>query len=544
NNVFLLGEEPTIEDFILLIGTVVAFIAFILWCCFPIHPKENNGHQQFACKSLQHSLSSQQIKNGVTNGGAQLHYGDEKFTKMLRNVPFVVILGSTGTGKTKLSIELAKRFGAEIVSADSMQVYKGLDIVTAKATKVEQSMAKHHLLDVIDASCKFSVVDFRDTALPIINNLLEEKKIPILVGGTSYYIESIIWKVLVDPPRENLKRKIDSNSDEEKCEDGEMSLRQWYSGDKFEGKTSVELHQLLQTVDPVSAQRLHPNDIRKVKRALEVYENYGKTLTDILSEQKSNEGGNYYGGPLRFHHIILFWLQCDQDILNKRLDLRIDDMLSQGLIKEIRSFYNSFIASDKSESSKEKIDYSKGALQSIGLKEFIPYLEKYDEQEDQRIIDFLLSDQTENQSPPEGLAEIKSCLETLRLVTKRYSKRQPKWIKNRFLLSGDRHVPPIYPLSTNNPDNWDDDVYRKAENVILSYIENREADLKPCELVDNPRKNLDPNVSNICDICNRTFVGQFHWELHLQSNKHKKQKARIKKRKHLEESQVNVNVTS
>ncbi|KAG4065687.1 hypothetical protein HA402_012365 [Bradysia odoriphaga] len=75
NNVFLLGEEPTIEDFILLIGTVVAFIAFILWCCFPIHPKENNGHQQFACKSLQHSLSSQQIKNGVTNGGAQLHYG-------------------------------------------------------------------------------------------------------------------------------------------------------------------------------------------------------------------------------------------------------------------------------------------------------------------------------------------------------------------------------------------------------------------------------------------------------------------------------------
>lgn len=218
-------------------------------------------------------------------------------------------------------------------------------------------------------------------------------------------------------------------------------------------------------------------------------------------------------------------------------------MLSQGLVKEIRTFYNSYIGTVEESASKGEIDYTKGALQSIGLKEFIPYLEKYDEQEDERIIEFLRSDKTEEQSPPESLILLKSCLETLRLVTKRYSRRQPKWITNRFLRSDNRQVPPIYTLSTNKPDNWNDDVYRKAENVVLSYIENRDSDLQPCEQLINPRKDLDPNVTNVCDSCNRPFVGEFQWHVHLRSNKHKRQVAKLKKQKQIEESTVCENVT-
>ncbi|XP_037027833.1 tRNA dimethylallyltransferase [Bradysia coprophila] len=460
---------------------------------------------------------------------------------MLRNVPLIVILGSTGTGKTKLSIELARRFGAEIISADSMQVYRGLDIVTAKATKHEQSMAKHHLLDVVDAGSNFTVVDFRDTALPIINNLLEAKKIPIIVGGTNYYIESALWKVLANPLNDNRKRKIESvdSDDGKEVDANKEDSGQWYATDQFEGRTPAELHKLLQSVDPDSAQRLHPNDHRKVKRALEVYENCGKTMTAIINEQKNIPGGNDYGGPLRYEHIILFWLQCDQEILNKRLDSRIDDMLSQGLVKEIRSFYN--LA--KQNYNKAKVDATKGAIQSIGLKEFIPYLEKYDEQEDERLIDFLTSEKATDQSPPESLLLLKSCLETLRLVTKRYSRNQPKWIRNRFLRSVNRQVPPMYTLSTNNPDNWNEDVYLKAENVIQSYMDNTTADLKPCEQLENPRKDLDPNVTNICETCNKPFVGEFQWKLHLRSNKHKHQLARLKKQKYLEESTVSGSVT-
>lgn len=246
----------------------------------------------------------------------------------------------------------------------------------------------------------------------------------------------------------------------------------------------------------------------------------------------------YLGGPLRFEHIILFWLQCDQEILNKRLDKRVDEMLSQGLLKELRSFYISYIGKTEESECTEDVDYTKGSLQTIGLKEFIPYLEKYDEQEDERINAFLESEKTTEDTSPEGLSELQSCLETLRLVTKRYSKNQPKWITNRFLRSDNRQVPPMYKLSTNNPDNWNEDVYRKAENVIESYIENREAELKPLEQLGNPRKNLDPNVANVCEICNRHFVGEFQWQIHLRSNKHKKHAAKLKKLKHLEESVV------
>lgn len=250
------------------------------------------------------------------------------------------------------------------------------------------------------------------------------------------------------------------------------------------------------------------------------------------------------GGPLRFEHTILFWLQCDQEILNKRLDSRIDDMLSQGLIEEIRTFYKCCIESEKESSTKKSdMDYTKGALQSIGLKEFVPYLEKYDELEDQRIIKYLKSDQSVDQSPPESLLSLKLCLETLRLVTKRYSRNQPKWITNRFLRSENRKVPPIYALSTSNPENWNDDVYVKAENVIQSYMDGREVELKPCEQLDNPRKDLDPKVTNICESCDRRFVGEYQWRLHLRSNKHKKQVARLKKMKYLEESRVEENVT-
>lgn len=253
-------------------------------------------HKNNTYRDVTHSLYCETINRASSVNNQQ---------KMLRNVPLIVILGSTGTGKTKLSIELAQRFGAEIISADSMQVYKGLDIVTAKATKVEQSMAKHHLLDIVDAGSKFTVVDFRDSALPIIDNLLEKKQIPILVGGTNYYIESILWKVLVNPPRDVRKRKletVDSDDDAKKADvindnsgDCDGVSDQWYVGDKFEGRTSAELHKLLQSVDPDSAQRLHPNDIRKTKRALEVYENSGKTMTSMINEQKNIPGGNDYG---------------------------------------------------------------------------------------------------------------------------------------------------------------------------------------------------------------------------------------------------------
>ena len=112
--------------------------------------------------------------------------------------PLIVILGSTATGKSKLGIELAKKLNGEIISADSMQVYKGLDIITNKVTKEEQDLIKHHMIDLVIPPAEFTVVDFRDQALDIIQKLFAQNKVPIIVGGTNYYIESLLWNFLME----------------------------------------------------------------------------------------------------------------------------------------------------------------------------------------------------------------------------------------------------------------------------------------------------------------------------------------------------------
>ncbi|XP_058063286.1 tRNA dimethylallyltransferase [Anopheles bellator] len=215
--------------------------------------------------------------------------------------PIVVILGSTGTGKTKLSLELGTRYGGEIISADSMQVYKNLDIVTAKATKDEQKLVKHHMLDVTTIDQAFTVTHFREQALPIIDSLLADNRIPIIVGGTNYYIESLLWQILISDSvkRERFRRRevTDSRTDCEvslqhynhtdaldeaaKIMDRSESPKTLVYGDleallqncskmqavdELNYYDSALLHRALTSVDPQSAERLHPNNKRKVIR--------------------------------------------------------------------------------------------------------------------------------------------------------------------------------------------------------------------------------------------------------------------------------------
>lgn len=450
---------------------------------------------------------------------------------MLRRVPLIVILGSTGTGKTKLSIELAKRFGGEIISADSMQVYKGLDIVTAKATAEEQSSAPHHLLDVALPGKPFTVVDFRDAALPIVEDLLARQKMPIVVGGTNYYIESLLWKVLVNPvPIVGEKRKAEDESTaatkqrrlavNKSIEEEEVNGS---SDDRLTNIDSVELYRLLTAVDPPMAVRLHPNNRRKVIRALQVFRDSGCRMSSLLDEQQSTPGGNCLGGPLRYEHVILFWLRCDQEVLNDRLDTRINSMITQGMLKEVRDFYDSL---DKQNDTK---DYTKGILQTIGFKEFIPYLEKYDATQDALITEFMLQASDESPAEPEGVPLLQSCLEELRLTTKRYSKKQMKWVSNRFIAQTDRQVPDVYGLDSTRPIDWAKDVFGPAESVIQSYIDETVCTVEPLDKHKSVRAGLSENVSNICEICNRHFVGEFQWTIHLQSNKHKRAAAKRKK---------------
>ncbi|XP_058820922.1 tRNA dimethylallyltransferase [Topomyia yanbarensis] len=554
--------------------------------------------------------------------------------------PVVVILGSTGTGKTKLSIELARRFGGEIISADSMQVYRDLDIVTAKATREEQLQAPHHLLDVATPDQAFTVIHFRELALPIIDRLLDSDRVPIVVGGTNYYIESVLWRVLigggireergrqrllrrvvnqqtaaaagdhkrpkfatvggdeqqqqqtdadagsgVPPPRcvEKCDEKnkvedydnsvteaadasasvVESESEGEKSEtipsaeekkkvrvveseddrgdvvvavkvaEDELKANEEMAAaaaavevdkvllmttEQMEQLESAPLHRVLRRIDPVTADRLHPNNKRKIIRALEVFQQDGQPLSRLLEEQRSQEGGCNLGGPLRYRKVVIFWLRCEQETLNARLDARVDAMVAQGLLAEIRLFYERYVK------PYENNDFHRGILQSIGFKEFVGYLDKYDREHDRLITEYMQREQQlqEETVPPEGLELLQKCLDNLKLVTQRYSKRQLKWINHRFLSNLRREVPPIYALDTTDVSRWKETVSVPAQQVIETILAGEKPSLEPLPKLTSPHEGLNEETSFHCAICQRTIVGEYQWQLHQRSNKHKR----------------------
>ncbi|KAG7210599.1 hypothetical protein KM043_012114 [Ampulex compressa] len=259
-------------------------------------------------------------------------------------VPILVILGATGAGKSRLAIELARKFCGEIISADSMQVYTGLDIVTAKVTKEERRMAPHHMLDIVEPSTNFTVLQFRDMVLPIMDDLMARKRLPIIVGGTNYYIESLLWKTLIRDP-ENADQ-AEQSSEESDCQarderqEGSSSKKMKFD-ELTMGKSNEVLHEKLKEVDPEMARRLHPNNRRRIIRSLEVFELHGVTHSEILKAQRK-AGGCGLGGPLRHPNSIMLWLRCDLNILQERLDSRVDAMLETGLVQELLDFHRRY----------------------------------------------------------------------------------------------------------------------------------------------------------------------------------------------------------
>lgn len=173
-------------------------------------------------------------------------------------------------------------------------------------------------------------------------------------------------------------------------------------------------------------------------------------------------------------------------------------------------------------------------MQTIGFKEFIPYLEKFDANHDRLINEFV--EAPESLPEPEGYKSLLACLEELKLVTRRYSKRQLKWVRNRFLGSETREIPQIYPLDTSNVSRWSELVYTPAEATLLSYINDEEIKLQPMAKVKRLGEGLNEETSNYCEICERTFVGELQWSLHLKSNKHKKAKTNWNRRQTKPES--------
>lgn len=249
--------------------------------------------------------------------------------------PLIVLTGPTAVGKTSLSISLAKAAEGEIISADSMQVYKHMDIGSAKITKEEMEGIPHYLIDVLEPNEEFHVVRFQEMAKEAMKKIYSRKKIPILTGGTGFYIQAVV-------------KDIDFSMDTEKS-----SVRM-HLEKLAEEKGGEYLHQLLAQKDPESAQKIHPNNIKRVIRALEYYELTGEKIS--LHNEKEGEKVSPY-------NTAYFVLNDCRERLYERIDRRVDQMLEQGLVEEVRHL--------------ARMGYTKDmvSMQGLGYKEILAYLE-------------------------------------------------------------------------------------------------------------------------------------------------------------------------
>ena len=249
--------------------------------------------------------------------------------------PLVILTGPTAVGKTALSVSLAKAIGGEIISADSMQVYRHMDIGSAKVTKEEMQGVPHHLIDVLEPTEEFNVVLFQQMARQAAEEILGREHIPILVGGTGFYIQALLYDIDFTENDEDtaLRRSLEETAEREGPE---------------------VLYERLRAVDPESCENIHAHNIKRVIRAIEFYVKTGKKISDHNREQRQNSPS---------YRSAYFVLNDDRDVIYRRIDARVDLMMEQGLVEEVRAL--------------QAMGCHRGmvSMQGLGYKEILSYLE-------------------------------------------------------------------------------------------------------------------------------------------------------------------------
>ena len=275
------------------------------------------------------------------------------------NNKIIVICGPTASSKTALSVAFAKKIDGEIISADSMNVYKGLDIGTAKPTKDEMEGVIHHLIDVVSPFDTFSVGDYKELARPIVNDILSRGKTPIVCGGTGFYVNSILY----DFSYGNTPANIES--------------REKYKS-LAEEHGNAYVFNILKEKDPKTAEKLHENDLKRVIRALEICES-GRVKSEIVDEM------------IPVYDYSAYYIDFPREVLYDRINRRVDIMVENGLINEIKDLLN------------QGVNETHQCMQGIGYKEILPYVN--------------------------GETDLNTAIEQIKLNTRHYAKRQLTFFK-------------------------------------------------------------------------------------------------------------------
>ena len=277
--------------------------------------------------------------------------------------PLVILTGPTSVGKTSLSIRLAHEIGGEIISADSMQVYRGMDIGTAKITAEEMDGIPHYLVDILYPDQPFNVVEFQKMAKEAMTRIYSHGKIPVLVGGTGFYIQALLYDIDFSehPEEENYRRELTQLAEE---------------------KGKQYLHSMLEEVDPEYAASVHYHNVKKVIRALEYHKETGRKLSAHNREQQERTS------PYQFAYLVL---NQDRGILYDRINQRVDQMMEQGLLQEVRQLSERGYTPDLV------------SMQGLGYKEFFDYFD--------------------------GNLPLDEVVDRIKMETRRFAKRQLTWFR-------------------------------------------------------------------------------------------------------------------
>lgn len=281
----------------------------------------------------------------------------------------ICIVGPTASGKTGLAIELAKKINAEVISADSMQIYENLDVGTAKVTEEEAQGIKHHIIDVCKVQDKFSVADFKAMCYDKIKDIRSRGKNVIIAGGTGLYVNAVVYNMNFDEEETDTKLRKELQNIANK------------NGNEF-------LHNMLKEIDPESAASIHMNNVKRVIRAIEMAKN-AKLKSVHMNEEKER-----LKQEKSIYNFSVFCIEQDREYLYNRINLRVDLMVKDGILEEARKVYDMNLPKDNT------------CMQAIGYKEFFPYFD--------------------------GKITLDEAIDNLKKETRHYAKRQMTWFNNKL----------------------------------------------------------------------------------------------------------------
>ncbi|XP_049378631.1 tRNA dimethylallyltransferase 2 isoform X1 [Solanum stenotomum] len=433
----------------------------------------------------------------------------------------VVIMGATGSGKSKLAIDLASHFPIEIINADSMQVYQGLDVLTNKVTPQEQKGVPHHLLGTISPCVEFTAKDFRDSTISMINEVWSRNRLPVIVGGTNYYIQALVSPFLLDDSVEDAETNCLSDSQEDEQPDLEVELM---------SEDYDCAYNRLKDIDPVAANRIHPNNGRKINQYLNLYARFGVIPSKLLQEKTVENWGQVDNSRYDFCFLCV---NASLTTLDPFVDRRVDHMVDAGLLKEVLDIYTM------------NADYTKGLRQAIGVREFEPFLRCYimehqkpcSESYGQTLNDQILKQNIQHivDSPDdnEWKALLTEAIQQVKLNTRRLVRRQRRRLNRLQMLYGwnIHYVDATKSIISGADDIWAVEVVKPSVGIIKSFLTGESS----TEIGSNASEETkmiqkDLWTQHVCEACgNKVLRGTHEWEQHRQGRGHRKRISRLKK---------------